>query len=142
MEKTRSKKFTLAILTVVMMFVMVLAPAGYADAAEPTGEIAAAVEKTQATVAAKLEEVKAGIGEKIGVDNATLEYLWNYGANIGAGVEGATDDFVAMLEGIGAAYDNGDIEGIMKTPETFINGLKQYLGGIKDVTLPRAPKNG
>ena len=52
MEKTRSKKFTLAILTVVMMFVMVLAPAGYADAAEPTGEIAAAVEKTQATVAA------------------------------------------------------------------------------------------
>ena len=136
MEKTRSKKFTLAILTVVMMFVMVLAPAGYADAAEPTGEIAAAVEKTQATVAAKLEEVKAGIGEKIGVDNATLEYLWNYGANIGAGVEGATDDFVAMLEGIGADYDNGDIEGIMKTPETFINGLKQYLGGIKDVTLP------
>ena len=136
MENIRSKKFTLAFVTVVMLFALVLAPAGYADAAEPTGELAAAVEKTQATVAAKLEEVKAGIGEKIGVDNVTLEYLWNYGANVGAGVEGATDDFVAMLEGIGAAYDNGDIEGIMKTPETFVNGLKAYLGGIKDVTLP------
>ena len=136
MENIRSKKFTLAFVAVVMLFALVLAPAGYADAAEPTGEIAAAVEKTQATVAAKLEEVKTGIGEKICVDNVTLEYLWNYGANVEAGVKGATDDFVAMLEGIGAAYDNGDVESIMKTPETFVNGLKQYLGGIKDVTLP------
>lgn len=136
MENIRSKKFTLAFVAVVMLFALVLAPAGYADAAEPTGEIAAAVEKTQATVAAKLEEVKTGIGEKISVDNVTLEYLWNYGANVEAGVESATDDFVAMLEGIGAAYDNGDVESIMKTPETFVNGLKQYLGGIKDVTLP------
>ena len=136
MENTRCKKFTLAFVAVVMMFALVLAPAGYADAAEPTGELAAAVEKTQATVAAKLEEVKTGIGEKISVDNVTLEYLWNYGANVEAGVESATDDFVAMLEGIGAAYDNGDVESIMKTPETFVNGLKQYLGGIKDVTLP------
>ena len=136
MENIRSKKFTLAFVAVVMLFALVLAPAGYADAAEPTGEIAAAVEKTQATVAAKLEEVKTGIGEKISVDNVTLEYLWNYGANVEAGVKGATDDFVAMLEGIGAAYDNGDVESIMKTPEVFVNGLKQYLGGIKDVTLP------
>ena len=136
MENTRCKKFTLAFVAVVMMFALVLAPAGYADAAEPTGELAAAVEKTQATVAAKLEEVKAGIGEKIGADNVTLEYLWNYGDNVAAGVEGTTDDFVAMLEGIGAAYDNGDIEGIMKTPETFVKGLQQYLGGIKDVVLP------
>lgn len=83
MENTRCKKFTLAFVAVVMMFALVLAPAGYADAAEPTGELAAAVEKTQATVAAKLEEVKAGIGEKIGVDNVTLEYLWNYGDRIG-----------------------------------------------------------
>ena len=136
MENTRCKKFTLAFVAVVMMFALVLAPAGYADAAEPTGELAAAVEKTQATVAAKLEEVKAGIGEEIGVDSETLEYLWNYGDNVEAGVEGATDDFVAMLEGIGAAYDNGDIEGIAKTPETFVKGLQQYLGGIKDVVLP------
>ena len=137
MENTRCKKFTLAFVAVVMMFALVLAPAGYADAAEPTGELAAAVEKTQATVAAKLEEVKAGIGEKIGVDNVTLEYLWNYGDNIEAGVEGATDDFVAMLEGIGAAYDNGDIEGIMKTPKTFADGLKAYVDGIKGVVLPK-----
>lgn len=137
MENTRCKKFTLAFVAVVMMFALVLAPAGYADAAEPTGELAAAVEKTQATVAAKLEEVKAGIGEKIDVDNVTLEYLWNYGDNVEAGVEGATDDFVAMLEGIGAAYDNGDIEGIAKTSETFVKGLQQYLDGIKGVVLPK-----
>ena len=125
MENTRCKKFTLAFVAVVMMFALVLAPAGYADAAEPTGELAAAVEKTQATVAAKLEEVKAGIGEKIGVDNVTLEYLWNYGDNVEAGVEGATDDFVAMLEGI------------MKTPKTFADGLKAYVDGIKGVVLPK-----
>ena len=136
MENIRSKKFTWAFVAVVMMFALVLAPAGYADAAEPTGELAAAVEKTQATVAAKLEEVKAGIGEKIGVDSETLEYLWNYGANVEAGVESATDDFVAMLEGIGDAYDKGDVEGIMNTPKTFVDGLKQYLGGIKGVVLP------
>ncbi len=136
MENIRSKKFTLAFVAVVMLFALVLAPAGYADAAEPTSEIAAAVEKTQATVAAKLEEVKTGIGEKIGVDSETLEYLWNYGDNVEAGMEAATDDFVAMLEGIGAAYDNGDVEGIVKTPETFVNGLKQYLGNIKDVVIP------
>ena len=136
MENTRSKKFTWAFVAVVMMFALVLAPAGYAEAAEPDGELAAAVEKTQATVAAKLDEVKAGIGEKIEVDSETLEYLWNYGANVEAGVESATDDFVAMLEGIGDAYDKGDVEGIMNTPKTFIDGLKQYLGGIKGVVLP------
>lgn len=136
MENIRSKKFTLAFVAVVMLFALVLAPAGYADAAEPTGDLAAAVEKTQATVAAKLEEVKAGIGENIGVDSETLEYLWNYGDNVEAGMEAATDDFVAMLEGIGAAYDNGDVESIVKTPETFVNGLKQYLGNIKDVVIP------
>lgn len=136
MENIRSKKFTWAFVAVVMLFALVLAPAGYADAGEPAGELAAAVEKTQATVAAKLEEVKAGVSEKISVDNATLEYLWNYGANVGASVEAATDDFVAMLEGIGAAYDDGNVEEILKTPETFVGGLKQYLGGIKDVVLP------
>ena len=136
MKNIRSKKFTWAFVAVVMLFALVLAPAGYAEAAEPEAEIAAVVEKTQATVAAKLDEVKAGISEKIGIDSETLEYLWNYGANVEAGVESATDDFVAMLEGIGAAYDHGDIEGIMKTPETFVNGLKAYLGGIKGVVLP------
>ena len=35
-----------------------------------------------------------------------------------------------MLEGIGNAYDKGDVEGILKTPETFVNGLKGYLGSI------------
>ena len=136
MKNIRSKKFTWAFVAVVMMFALVLAPAGYAEAAEPDGELPAAVEKTQATVAAKLDEVKAGIGEKIGVDSETLEYLWNYGANVEAGVESATDDFVAMLEGIGDAYDKGDVEGIMNTPKTFVDGLKQYLGGIKGVVLP------
>lgn len=134
MESIRCKKFTFALVAAVMLFALVLAPAGYAD--EPAGEIAAAVEKTQATVAAKLDEVKAGIGEKIGVDSETLEYLWNYGDNVEAGVESATDDFVAMLEGIGAAYDNGDVEGIMNTPKTFVEGLKGYLGNIKDVVIP------
>ena len=136
MENTRSKKFTWAFVAVVMLFALVLAPAGYAEAAEPEAEIAAVVEKTQATVAAKLDEVKAGISEKLGIDSETLEYLWNYGANVEAGVESATDDFVAMLEGIGDAYDKGDVEGIMNTPKTFIDGLKQYLGGIKGVVLP------
>lgn len=136
MENIRSKKFTWAFVAAVMLLALVLAPAGYADAAEPTGELAAAVEKTQATVAAKLEEVKVGVSEKIGVDSAALEYLWNYGDNVAAGVEASTDDFVTMLEGIGAAYDNGDVEGILNTPKTFADGLNQYLGGIKDVVLP------
>ena len=35
-----------------------------------------------------------------------------------------TDDFVGMLEGIGQAYDKGDVEGILKTPKTFVDGLK------------------
>ncbi len=137
MKMIRSKRFAWLFVATVMMFALVLAPASYADAAEPAGDIAAAVEKTQATVAAKLEEVKAGICEKIGVDSETLEYLWNYGDNVEAGIEAATDEFVAMIEGIGDAYDKGDVEAIKGTADTFINGLESYLGSIKDTTIPK-----
>ena len=116
-----------AALAVIMIFAVAFAPVSLAD--NDTG-VAAAVEKTQATVTAKLGEIKATVGEKVGVDVDKLENLWNYGDKVESGVESATDDFVAMLEGIGNAYDKGDVEGILKTPETFVNGLKGYLGSI------------
>lgn len=116
-----------AALAVIMLFAVAFAPVSLAD---NDNGVAAAVEKTQATVTAKLGEIKAAVSESVGSDVSKLENLWNYGDKVGSGVESATDDFVAMLEGIGNAYDKGDVEGILKTPETFVNGLKGYLGSI------------
>ncbi len=116
-----------AALTVIMIFAVAFAPVSLAD---NDNGVAAAVEKTQATVTAKLGEIKAAVSESVGSDVSKLENLWNYGDKVESGVESATDDFVAMLEGIGNAYDKGDVEGIIKTPETFVNGLKGYLGSI------------
>lgn len=116
-----------AALAVIMIFAVAFAPVSLAD---NDNGVAAAVEKTQATVTAKLGEIKAAVSESVGSDVSKLENLWNYGDKVESGVESATDDFVAMLEGIGNAYDKGDVEGILKTPETFVNGLQDYLGGI------------
>lgn len=116
-----------AALAVIMIFAVAFAPVSLAD---NDNGVAAAVEKTQATVTAKLGEIKAAVSESVGSDVSKLENLWNYGDKVESGVESATDDFVAMLEGIGNAYDKGNVEGILKTPETFVNGLKGYLGSI------------
>lgn len=122
-----------AALAVIMIFAVAFAPVSLAD---NDNGVAAAVEKTQATVTAKLGEIKAAVSESVGSDVSKLENLWNYGDKVGSGVESATDDFVAMLEGIGNAYDKGDVEGILKTPQTFVDGLQRYLGGIFDSVKP------
>ena len=116
-----------AALAVIMIFAVAFAPVSLAD---NDNGVAAAVEKTQATVTAKLGEIKAAVSESVGSDVSKLENLWNYGDKVESGVESATDDFVGMLEDIGNAYDKGDVEGILKTPQTFVNGLKGYLGSI------------
>lgn len=116
-----------AALAVIMIFAVAFAPVSLAD---NDNGVAAAVEKTQATVTAKLGEIKAAVSESVGSDVSKLENLWNYGDKVESGVESATDDFVGMLEDIGNAYDKGDVEGILKTPKTFVNGLQDYLGGI------------
>ncbi len=125
-----------AALAAVLLFAVVLVPTSLADSDTADNGVAAAVEKTQATVTAKLDEIKANVSEKVGVDVDKLENLWTYGDKVATGVDGATDDFVAMLEGIGQAYDNGDVEGILKTPQTFTEGLKGYLGNIWDSVKP------
>ena len=122
-----------AALAVIMIFAVAFAPVSLAD--NDTG-VAAAVEKTQATVTAKLSEIEAAVSENVGSDVSQLENLWNYGDNVEAGVESATDDFVGMLEGIGNAYDKGNVEEIIKTPQTFVDGLKGYLGSIFDSVNP------
>lgn len=116
-----------AALAVIMIFAVAFAPVSLAD---NDNGVAAAVEKTQATVTAKLGEIKAAVSESVGSDVSKLENLWNYGDKVESGVESATDDFVAMLEGIGNAYDKGNVEEIIKTPQTFVNGLQDYLGSI------------
>ena len=122
-----------AALAVIMIFAVAFAPVSLAD--NDTG-VAAAVEKTQATVTAKLGEIKAAVSENVGSDVSQLENLWNYGDNVEAGVESATDDFVGMLEGIGQAFDKGNVEEIIKTPQTFVDGLKGYLGSIFESVKP------
>lgn len=122
-----------AALAVIMIFAVAFAPVSLAD--NDTG-VAAAVEKTQATVTAKLGEIKAAVSENVGSDVSKLENLWNYGNSVEAGVEGATDDFVGMLEGIGQAFDKGNVEGILNTPKTFVEGLKGYLGSIFESVKP------
>ena len=116
-----------AALAVIMIFAVAFAPVSLAD--NDTG-VAAAVEKTQATVNAKLAEIEAAVSENVGSDVSKLETLWNYGDKVESGVESATDDFVGMLEGIGQAFDKGNVEGILNTPETFFGGLEGYLKNI------------
>ena len=123
-----------AALAVIMIFAVAFAPVSLAD--NDTGVVAAAVEKTQATVIAKLDEIKAAVSESVGSDVSQLENLWNYGDKVESGVEGATDDFVGMLEGIGNAYDKGNVEEIIKTPQTFVDGLQDYLGSIFESVKP------
>ena len=123
-----------AALAVIMIFAVAFAPVSLAD--NDTGVVAAAVEKTQATVNAKLAEIKAAVSENVGSDVSQLENLWNYGDNVEAGVESATDDFVGMLEGIGQAFDKGNVEEIIKTPQTFVDGLQGYLGSIFESVKP------
>lgn len=117
-----------AALAVIMIFAVAFAPVSLAD--NDTGVVAAAVEKTQATVNAKLAEIKAAVSENVGSDVSQLETLWNYGNNVESGVESATDDFVGTLEDIGQAFDKGNVEGILNTPETFFGGLEGYLKNI------------
>ena len=116
-----------AALAVIMIFAVAFAPVSLAD---NDNGVAAAVEKTQATVTAKLGEIKAAVSESVGSAVSKLENLWNYGDKVESGVESATDDFVAMLEGIGNAYDKGNVDEIIKTPQNFVNGLQSYLGSI------------
>ena len=122
-----------AALAVIMIFAVAFAPVSLAD--NDTG-VAAAVEKTQATVNAKLAEIEAAVSENVGSDVSQLENLWNYGDKVESGVESATDDFVGMLEGIGQAFDKGNVEGILNTPETFFGGLEGYLGSIFESVKP------
>ncbi len=125
-----------AALAVIMIFAVAFAPVSLAD--NDTGVVAAAVEKTQATVNAKLAEIKAAVSESVGSDVSQLENLWNYGDKVEAGVESATDDFVGMLEGIGQAFDKGNVEGILNTHNTFVDGLQDYLGSIFESVNPRS----
>ena len=122
-----------AALAVIMIFAVAFAPVSLAD--NDTG-VAAAVEKTQATVNAKLAEIEAAVSENVGSDVSKLETLWNYGDKVESGVESATDDFVGMLEGIGQAFDKGNVEGILNTPKTFFGGLEDYLGSIFESVKP------
>ena len=122
-----------AALAVIMIFAVAFAPVSLADT---DNGVATAVAKTQATVNAKLAEIEAAVSENVGSDVSKLENLWNYGDNVEAGVESATDDFVGMLEGIGNAYDKGNVEEIIKTPQTFVDGLRGYLGSIFESVKP------
>lgn len=123
-----------AALAVIMIFAVAFAPVSLAD--NDTGVVAAAVEKTQATVNAKLAEIKAAVSENVGSDVSQLETLWNYGDKVESGVESATDDFVGTLEGIGQAFDKGNVGGILNTPKTFFGGLEGYLGSIFESVKP------
>ena len=125
-----------AALAAVLLLAVVFAPVSLADNNTADSSIASAVEKTHATVSAKLGEIKATVGEKVGVDVDKLENLWNYGDNVEAGVESATDDFVGMLEGIGQAFDKGNVQGILNTPKTFVDGLRGYLDSIFESVNP------
>ena len=116
-----------AALAVIMIFAVAFAPVSLADT---DNGVATAVEKTQATVTAKLAEIEAAVSENVGSDVSKLETLWNYGDKVESGVESATDDFVGMLEGIGQAFDKGNVQGILNTPLTFVEGLRGYLDNI------------
>ena len=68
-----------AALAVIMIFAVAFAPVSLAD---NDNGVAAAVEKTQATVTAKLGEIKAAVSENVGADVSKLETLWNYGDKV------------------------------------------------------------
>lgn len=69
-------------------------------------------------------------------DRDKLDYILNYGDNVENGVESAADKFVGELEDIGKGYDKGDIDKIGNTAGDFMNGLGDFLGGIKDSVIP------
>ena len=100
-----------AALAAVLLLAVVFIPVSLADNNTADNSVASAVEKTHATVSAKLGEIKATVGETVGVDVDKLENLWNYS-------------------------DKVDVEGILKTPKTFVDGLKGYLGSIADSVKP------
>ena len=122
-----------AALAVIMIFAVAFAPVSLAD---NDTRLAAGVETTQATGPAPLAQIDAAGSERVGSDVSQLENLWNYGDKVESGVESATDDFVGTLEGIGQAFDKGNVEGILNTPQTFVDGLKGYLGSIFESVKP------
>lgn len=134
-----------AILAAALLFTFLAVPAARADAA-PSG-VAQAVTRTHETVSARLGDDMSAMCEKLGeIKDALMqkheqgkeqhEQLQSYGKDVAKDMTAATDEFVAMLEGIGDSFDNGDLEGMKNTPKTFVDGLGTYLGAIKDAVKP------
>ena len=134
-----------AILAAALLFTFLAVPAARADAA--SSGVAQAVTRTHETVSARLGDDMSAMCEKLGeIKDALMqkyeqgkeqhEQLQNYGKVVAQDVTAATDEFVAMLEGIGDSFDNGDLEGMKNTPKTFVDGLGTYLGAIKDAVKP------
>lgn len=134
-----------AILAAALLFTFLAVPAARADAA--SSGVAQAVTRTHETVSARLGDDMSAMCEKLGeIKDALMqkyeqgkeqhEQLQNYGKDVAQDVTAATDEFVAMLEGIGDSFDNGDLEGMKNTPKTFVDGLGTYLGAIKDAVKP------
>lgn len=134
-----------AILAAALLFTFLAVPAARADAA--SSGVAQAVTRTHETVSARLGDDMSAMCEKLGeIKDALMqkyeqgkdqhEQLQSYGKDVAQDVTAATDEFVAMLEGIGDSFDNGDLEGMKNTPKTFVDGLGTYLGAIKDAVKP------
>ncbi len=144
-NKRRVGSILTAIMTAALLFTFIAVPAASADAA-PSG-VAQAVVKTHETVSARLGEDMSAMCEKLGeIKDALIqkheqgkeqhEQLQSYGNGVAQDVTAATDEFVAMLEGIGDSFDKGDLEGMKNTPKTFVDGLGTYLGAIKGAVKP------
>ena len=134
-----------AILAAALLFTFLAVPAARADA--DSSGVAQAVTRTHETVSARLGDDMSAMCEKLGeIKDALMqkheqgkeqhEQLQSYGKDVAKDVTAATDEFVAMLEGIGDCFDNGDVEGMKNTPKTFVDGLGTYLGAIKDAVKP------
>ena len=134
-----------AILAAALLFTFLAVPAARADAA--SSGVAQAVTRTHETVSARLGDDMSAMCKKLGeIKDALMqkheqgkeqhEQLQSYGKGVAQDVTAATDEFVAMLEGIGDSFDNGDLEGMKNTPKTFVDGLGIYLGAIKDAVKP------
>ena len=123
-----------AILAAALLFTFLAVPAARADAA--SSGVAQAVTRTHETVSARLGDDMSAMCEKHEQGKEQHEQLQSYGKDVAKDVTAATDEFVAMLEGIGDSFDNGDLEGMKNTPKTFIDGLGTYLGAIKDAVKP------
>ena len=134
-----------AILAAALLFTFLAVPAARADAA--SSGVAQAVTRTHETVSARLGDDMSAMCEKLGeIKDALMqkyeqgkehhEQLQSYGKDVTQDVTAATDEFAAMLEGIGDSFDNGDLEGMKNTPKTFVDGLGTYLGAIKDAVKP------